>query len=218
MYDRERDYNWIYDKIAADLDTIQSRDTVSHTATAGFTESSDTKRKIRLWQLSSSWKADQGGNYFPQLVKLSVDQTDQTLATLHGYRLYESMNDHALSDGPLEFPMVGWPYYVRNPNKDLAFNDLKIAKLATAVNESRIADKLFVELNCPTMAEMWGKNRELRASKITMSSGKTEFDLTDSTHYKSTLSINSKAGSNTSSHCAMIHIPPLPLLDGTTNF
>ncbi len=32
------------------------------------------------------------------------------------------------------------------------------------------------------------------------------------------MSINSKAASHTSSNCAMIHVPPLPLLDGTTNY
>ncbi len=31
--------------------------------------------------------------------------------------LYESMNDHALSNGPLEFSMMGWPYFVRNPTR-----------------------------------------------------------------------------------------------------
>ncbi len=44
-------------------------------------------------------------------------------------RLYESMNDHALTDGTLEFPMMGWPCCVRNPSRDLTFNDLAIPKV-----------------------------------------------------------------------------------------
>jgi hypothetical protein len=210
MYDRERDYNWVYDITAADPDTqtAQDRNTASQTLTAGFKESSDDKRKIRFGQVGPGWKPDTGGKYFPQLVKLSVD--DGSLATTNGDRLYESMNDHALSDGALDFPMVGWPYYIRNPNKTHAFNDLKINALSTAVANSRIADMSFVGLNYPTMSELWYKNREMRAAKIQLTSGKDEFDLLGTTHYKNTLSINSKAASHTSSHCAMIHVPPLP--------
>ena len=151
MYDRERDYNWVYDITAADPDTgaAQTRNTASQTLTAGFTESSDDKRKLCLGQANSIWKPDQGGKYFPQLVKLSVD--NGTLETTNGDRLYESMNDHALNQGTLDFPMVGWPYYVRNPNKTLAFNDLKVEKLSTAVENAKIADKSFVGLNTPTI-------------------------------------------------------------------
>ena len=36
--------------------------------------------------------------------------------------------------------------------------------------------------------------------------------------FKSHLQINSKANTNSSSHCAMIHVPPLPLYDGNTNY
>ena len=68
------------------------------------------------------------------------------------------------------------------------------------------------------MSELWHKNREIRASKINLGTNKDVFDLTGTTHYKSTFSINSKAASHTSSHCAMIHVPPLPLLDVTTNY
>ena len=107
MYDRERDYNWVYDITAADPDTgaAQTRNTASQTLTAGFTESSDDKRKLCLGQANSIWKPDQGGKFFSQLVKLSVD--NGSLATTNGDRLYESMNDHALSNGTLDFPMVG---------------------------------------------------------------------------------------------------------------
>ena len=218
MYDRERDYNWIWDKQARDPHTTntQDRDTAKRTDISGFTESSDDKRKIRLGQIGPGWKPDQGGKFFHRLVKLNVD--DGTLATTNGDRLYESMNDHALSDGALEFPMVGWPYYVRNPNKTLAFNDLKLNALTTPVANSNVADISFVGLNYPTKSELWHKNREIRAAKIQQTTNKTEFDLLGSTHYKSTLSINSKAASHTSSHCAMIHVPPLPLLDVSTNY
>ncbi len=49
------------------------------------------------------------------------------LSNTNGDRLYESMNDHTLNDGLLEFPMMVWPYYNRNPSKDLCFNDLRLA-------------------------------------------------------------------------------------------
>jgi hypothetical protein len=50
------------------------------------------------------------------------------IGSINGDRRYESMNYHALSSGPLEFPMMGWPYYVRNFTRDLAFNDLYTPK------------------------------------------------------------------------------------------
>ena len=86
------------------------------------------------------------------------------------------MNENALSDGALEFPMVGWPYYVRNPNKTLAFNDLKLNALTTPVANSNVADISFVGLNYPTKSELWHKNREIRAAKIQLTTNKTEFD------------------------------------------
>jgi hypothetical protein len=33
------------------------------------------------------------------------------------------MQDHALSEGPLTFPMMDWSYYVKNTQKELCFND-----------------------------------------------------------------------------------------------
>ena len=91
------------------------------------------------------------------------------------------------------------PYY-----ETLAFNDLKVNALKPAVDNSKVADISFVGLNYPTMSELWHKNRELRAAKINLGTNKDVFDLTGTTHYKSTLSINSKAASHTSSHCISI--------------
>lgn len=58
------------------------------------------------------------------------------------------MQDYALSEGPLEFPMVGWPYYVRNPF---------VAKDAdTTYTGQHVANVSFVGLNYPTMKEQCG--------------------------------------------------------------
>ncbi len=69
-------------------------------------------------------------------------------------RLYESMNDHALTDGPLEFLMMGWPCCVRNSSRDLTFNDLAIPKVENYPPEE-VADTSFVGLNYPTMKNVW---------------------------------------------------------------
>ncbi|EFX81413.1 hypothetical protein DAPPUDRAFT_317656 [Daphnia pulex] len=77
------------------------------------------------------------------------------------------------------------------------------------------------------MAELWSKNRQIRASKIKCfdATESGAFDATKSTWglahngpYKMGLDVNQKAAPNSSSHCAMIHVPPMPLLDGKTNF
>jgi hypothetical protein len=94
------------------------------------------------------------------------------------------MNDHALIDGPLDFPMMGWPYYVRNPAKTISFiNDLNVE----ADDASADADKLkpldcanisFCGLNYPTMNEYWGKNREIRVADLNSTQAGTAFSLT----------------------------------------
>jgi hypothetical protein len=38
----------------------------------------------------------------------------------NGDRLYEYMQDHVLSDGPITFPMMGWPCYVQNLKKNVS--------------------------------------------------------------------------------------------------
>ena len=68
------------------------------------------------------------------------------------------------------------------------------------------------------MAEMWSTNRQLRASSMKFNATDKKWGLTHEGKYKKGLDIQQKASTNTSSHCAMIHIPPLPLLDGTTNY
>jgi hypothetical protein len=36
----------------------------------------------------------------------------------NGDRLYESMQDQALTERPLTFPIMGWPYYVKTQEKN----------------------------------------------------------------------------------------------------
>jgi hypothetical protein len=56
---------------------------------------------------------------------------------------YESMQDHALSEGPLTFPMMDWSYYVRNPPKELCFNDLLCGKGADeSYNSQQVANTI----------------------------------------------------------------------------
>jgi hypothetical protein len=64
------------------------------------------------------------------------------------------MNHHALNSGHLEFPMMGWPYYVRNSTGDLAFNDLYTPKTANYATEE-VAGISFVGFNYPTMKEVF---------------------------------------------------------------
>ena len=92
------------------------------------------------------------------MCKLSTDPNGLTSSNINGDRLYESVTDHALAEGPLTFPMMGWPYYVRNPQQDLGFNDLLTKKVATYPLQN-IADISFVGLNYPTKSELWHKNR-----------------------------------------------------------
>lgn len=107
----------------------------------------------------------------PQLCKLTTDQGTNGIGSVNGDRLYESMNDFefALSSGPLEFPMVGWPYYVTNPTRELSFyyyyfltreNDLLLPK-ATGYSTEEVADISFVGLNYRTMNEIWQLNQEI---------------------------------------------------------
>jgi hypothetical protein len=51
---------------------------------------------------------------FPLLLKLATDLKDINWSNPIGDRLYESMQDFALSDGPITFPMTGCPCYLRN--------------------------------------------------------------------------------------------------------
>jgi hypothetical protein len=50
--------------------------------------------------------------FFSQLTKLFTDNNALDLTKTAGDRLYGSMNDHALGQGPLEFSMMGWFYCV----------------------------------------------------------------------------------------------------------
>jgi hypothetical protein len=59
---------------------------------------------------------------------MTTDIGANGIGSINADRLYESMNHHALNSGRLEFPMMGWPYYVRNSTGDLAFNDLYTPK------------------------------------------------------------------------------------------
>lgn len=124
------------------------------------------------------------------------------------------MNYHALNSEPLEFLMVGWPYYVTNTTRELAFyyyyfltreNDLLLPK-ATGYP-----------------AVIWQLNREIRASKLgskelTWNAATGKCTLAHSAPYKHSVAGYSKEDTNTSSHCAMIHVSPWPLNDGTTNY
>ena len=130
MYDRERDYNWVFDsgvRSASALKTVTSRDTVKLTDISDLLEGDDDNRKQRLGLEDSTWSTLNNKKVFPQLIKLSTDHGTNNFTQTQGDRLYESMNDHALSSGSLEFPMVGWPYFLRNPYRELCFNDLKVA-------------------------------------------------------------------------------------------
>jgi len=113
------------------------------------------------------------------------------LSNTNGDRLYESLNDPSLSEGPLEFPMMGWPFYVRNPSKDLCFNDLRVKAVADYPADE-VANISFVGLNYPTMKQVWDLNRELRAYRLSATDtvaspwGATStFGLTHSVPYKS---------------------------------
>jgi hypothetical protein len=114
--------------------------------------------------------------------------------------------------------MMGWPYYVRNSTRDIAFNDLCTPKTANYAAEE-VADIYFLGLNYPTMKEVWVLNHELRESKLSGENwtSASKFWLMHSAPYKHSVAAYSKADPNTSSHCAMIHVPPLPLYDGKSN-
>lgn len=58
-------------------------------------------------------------------MNLATDMNGIDGTNSNGDRLYESMQDHILSDGPITFPMMGWPCYVQNLKKK-CFNDLLI--------------------------------------------------------------------------------------------
>jgi hypothetical protein len=219
MYDRERDYNWIYDahNSATSLGQGVGMDTEALTTVSFLSETDETRRLVRVGQAVSSWNTSSARKNFPQLVKLATDMTSVDGTNSNGDRLYESMQDHALTEGPLTFPMMGWPYYIRNPKRELCFNDLLLGKDADESYSLQQVASSFVGLNYPTMNEQWGKCRQIRASVMDkLDNGK--FSLTHNGPFKSDLSINQKADTNTSSHCAMIHVPPLPLYDGSTNF
>lgn len=180
MYDRERDYNWIFDAStqAASLDTATTRNTIGPTSISSLIESSDENRKARLGQTATSWNGYGARRSFPQLVKLEIGEQPSNEDS-SGDRLYESMTDHALSDGPLTFPIMGWPYYVRNNGIIHSLNDYKVNNTTYPVT-SEIPNISFVGLNYPTMAEFANKFREKRANTIGLldSAGSYTFDNT----------------------------------------
>ncbi|EFX81412.1 hypothetical protein DAPPUDRAFT_317655 [Daphnia pulex] len=110
MYDRERDYNWIYDVTAkqdtTNLEAPLTRNRESISLISSLIETDPRKRKQRLGQTVNSWEPVANSQYFPQLVKLANNMATADDSNQNGDRLYESMNDHALQSGPLTFPMM----------------------------------------------------------------------------------------------------------------
>ncbi len=157
----------------------------------------------------------------PQLVQAGIEDVSTETGTIKsldcGDRLYESMHDHALSGGPLEFPMMGWPHWVANTNNGLQFNTLTIPAPTTKYSVSDLANCSFVGLDYPDIAYNHKAQIMLLAGKAkaaaTNAAAHTFRDL--SALSNSVPSFMKRQAETQSSHCAAIHVPPLPLIDGT---
>ena len=109
MFERERDYPWMYDVTAGvgtQLSAATTRDTEAMTDTSKFDFNGQ-----KAGYGPDAWMKFEPGKSFPQLVQAGIiDNVTETSAVKSldtGDRLYESLHDHALSRGPLEFPIMG---------------------------------------------------------------------------------------------------------------
>ena len=66
---------------------------------------------------ASTW----AGTSFPRLVQLL---NDNETGSFDSSALYQSMSDHSVDQGPLEFPIMAWPKYIINTkNTSLRYNE-----------------------------------------------------------------------------------------------
>lgn len=113
---------------------------------------------------------------------------------------------------------MGWPYYVRNPKKELCFNYLLLGRDADdKYIRFAIGSKNF--LCCyPTMHMKCGVKIGKRSFFNSKMVSDRKVYLSHNGSLKSYLDIRQKADTDTSSHCAMIRVSPLPLYDESSNF
>ena len=85
-------------------------------------------------------------------------------------RVHEMMNDHPISNGPLEFPLMGHPCWTRNPSKtDFYFTTCKYEATGTG-NGSSPMYYSYVNWMLPSMAEI---HRRQVAASVCQGSGAT---------------------------------------------
>jgi len=117
MYDRERDYSWSYvnpttqslSSSSIDFDTAKQTNLKSNNLIgSGF----------EIGNVAGNWL---GKGTFPQLVHLSEhghhDPNDEEEYN-YADSFFASMQDHQISSGSLEFPIMGWPKWVLNANNN----------------------------------------------------------------------------------------------------
>ena len=226
MFDRERDYSWSYVNATSqslsssviEFDTAKQTDLKANNLIgSGF----------EIGNLPGTWL---GKGTFPQLVHLSEHgHHDENDAEEYNYAdsFYASMQDHPISKGSLEFPIMGWPKWVLNANniknKALPRNVYFNTGRYSTEGISNVEDQLnisFVNSDFPTMAQCKSYMMKLRAGKLA-----STYDATDKKFkFNSTMPTSlietfpSITDFTTSSHVAAIHIPQYCSFDGVVKF
>ena len=169
MYDRERDYSWSYIHPAAHslATTSITFDTADQT---NLKKNNLIASGFEVGNIPGNWM--QKGT-FPQLIHLSEHaHYNDAEEYNNGDSFMQGMTDHPI-DQILEFPIMGWPKWVLNPNnikspanpRYIYFNTGRystdgIQKVENLLNIS------FVNADFPTMAQCKAYMMKRRAGKL----------------------------------------------------
>ena len=205
MFDRERDFCWMTGNYSFNVLQLQDINATNYNQ-CGYNSNCETEATDNKWESRQPFK---------QACMLSVGSgSDLMLAS----RVHEMMNDHPISNGPLEFPLMGHPCWSRNPSKtDFYFTS---CKYEAEGGGSAVAPMYYSYVNwmLPSMAEI---HRRQVAASVCQGSGATGTIALDNKVPLSLIpsynNVITRCDDVTSSHCAILHVPQYPLVDGTAD-
>ena len=223
MFDRERDFSWSY--VNPTTQSLSSSNLEYDTA-----KQTDLKTNnligsgFEIGTLPATWL---GKGTFPQLVHLSEHgHHDDEEEYNYGDSFYASMQDHTISNGSLEFPIMGWPKWVLNSNNNknkalpryIYFNTGRYSTEGVQ-NVEDLLNISFVNSDFPTMAQCKAYMMKLRAGKLS-----AKFDADNKLSFNKAMPTSlietfpSISDFTTSSHVAAIHIPQYCTFDGAVKY
>lgn len=214
MYDRERDGHWQPDIVTSNLSSAINLDTTNKTVLSTLLANIEQRRRggvNGVSQVKQAWTS----RTFPSAVQL-FNNTGQTNAD----RTYESLRDHPISSGHMEFPIMGWPKWVAT--QSVGFTHCQyITKSPQPIDVLNLTNISFVNMEVPTIEEVMrthqGDRHMARTYDKTTNTWKS--DSSAYLHGLQTKSIHhSYTDDQQSSMAAIIHVPAFPTADGSTEY